>query len=170
MASIRTVSSTFEIDPRMMHASGYINRRMIGGCCDSALFKVETSAPLGDSLIHTQTWQFIMTCWDGFGSDLLGKFESSKTMSFLYILPGLRPFCDSTKVFSPSWKGYFHWISVVTRSSRPGAGLGFFGDGRGAGTAPHTPEKGFLGTSLLEESHRIFFWVFFFGWAIPCEK
>ena len=73
MASIRTVSWTFEIDPRMMHTSSYINRRMIGGCCDSALFKVETSAPLGDSLIHTQTWQFIMTCWDGFGSDLLEK-------------------------------------------------------------------------------------------------
>ena len=45
--------------------------------------------------------------------------------------------------FPPNWKGYFHRFSA-------GAGLGFFGDGRGAGTAPHTPEKGLLGTSLLE--------------------
>ena len=157
MASIRTVSWTFEIDPCMMHTSSYINRRMIGGCCDSALFKVETSAPLGDSLIHTQTWQFIMTCWDGFGNDLLEKLvwiiqdhvifmHVCQVCDYFVIQP--RSFPPVGRVFTDSpWSRALHGRD---------AGLGFFGDGRGAGTAPHAPEKGLLGR-FWRNSQSIFY-------------
>ena len=159
MASIRTVSSTFEIDPRMMHASSYI--------------KVETSAPLGDSLIHTQAWQFIMTCWDGFESDLLGKlvwiiqdhvifihFAGFATIlwfnqDLLTKLEGLFSLnLPGHAVFTAGGRSriFWWWKGCRNRTTYSWKRVSW-----------HTAFGGIHTASFFEGC-------FFFGWAIPCEK